>query len=80
MRSEDSDAALELPDDPESGAEEAAAATRLDQLDSEEDFGAPEETAHDSPPLSRQEIDRLVDRALDEELKQLSGSAPRPKA
>jgi hypothetical protein len=63
MNSEDSEADLELPDG----------------LDSEEDFGAPDEPAHDPPPLSRREIDSLVDRALDEELKQLSGSAPRPK-
>ena len=75
MRSDDSDAALELPDDPA----EAAATVILDQLDSEEDFGAPEETAHDPAPLSRREIDRLVERILDEELKRLSGSAPRPK-
>jgi hypothetical protein len=76
MSSEDSDAAPELPDDPA----EAAATMILDRLDAEEDFGAPHEPAHDPPPLSRQEIDRLVDGALDEELKQLSGSAPRPKA
>ncbi len=50
-----------------------------DGVDSEEDFGAPDQPVHDPPPLSRREIDRLVDRVLDEELKQLSDSAPRPK-
>ncbi len=51
----------------------------LDRLDADDDLGALDEPARDPAPLSRQEIDRLVDRALDEELKQLSGSAPRPK-
>jgi hypothetical protein len=78
MRREE-DAAPEIPDEPASEAEDAAAARVLDPLDSEEDFGVPDEPAHDPPPLSRREIDRLVDRVLDEELKQLSGSAPRPK-
>jgi hypothetical protein len=59
--------------------EDADADEDADAVDSEEDFGAPDEPAHDPPPLSRREIDRLVDRVLDEELKQLSGSAPRPK-
>jgi len=60
-------------------AEETEAEMVLDQLDSDEDLGALDEPAHDPAPLSRQEIDRLVDRALDEELRRLSGSAPRPK-
>jgi hypothetical protein len=76
---EDAGAALEPAEDAGAEAEDAAAAMILDRLDSAEDFGAPDEPAHDPPPLSRPEIDRLVDRVLDEELKLLSGSAPRPR-
>ena len=78
---EDAEAALDLPDDPASNpaVEETEAETILDRLDADEDLGAPEGPAHDPPPLSRPEIDRLVDRVLDEELKLLSGSAPRPR-
>lgn len=42
----------------------------LDQLDSDEDFGAPAEPP--APVRSRREIDDLVDRILDEELKRLN--------
>jgi hypothetical protein len=44
----------------------------LDRLDSVEGFGAPDEAPPPSPALKRQELDRLVDQILDDELKRLS--------
>lgn len=46
--------------------------TMLDQLDSVEGFGAPEEAPPPGPARSRRELDELVDQILDEELKRLS--------
>jgi hypothetical protein len=44
----------------------------LDRLDSVEDFGAPDEPPPAVPARSHQELDRLVDEILDEEIKRLN--------
>jgi hypothetical protein len=58
---------LELPpDDPTTAM--------LDKLDSDEDFGAPDEPPPAAPAMSRREIDALVDAVLDGELNDLNDS------
>lgn len=44
----------------------------LDRLDSAEDLGAPDEAPPRNPARSRRDLDDLVDRILDEELKRLN--------
>lgn len=52
----------------------------LDRLDNGfEDFDAAGEKTPTGPPLSRQEIDDAVDRALAEELARVNGPGPKPK-
>jgi hypothetical protein len=61
------------PDDPTSF---------LDRLDAEADFEdvtAPDEQPLSPAPLSRQEVDEVVDRVLTEELARLSGGAAKKK-
>ncbi|HEX4961313.1 MAG TPA: hypothetical protein VF173_10780 [Thermoanaerobaculia bacterium] len=59
---------LEIPQDD--------AASFLDRLDSDlDDFGAREHPPA-GPPLSRREIDDLVDHVLDEEVARLTGQPP----
>jgi hypothetical protein len=60
----------EIEDAPEPPPEHPLTAM-LERLDSPEDFGAPDE-APPSPTLNRRELDELVDRVLDEELKRLN--------
>jgi hypothetical protein len=64
----------EIDDAPERPEEEDLATTLLDRLDSDEELGAPDEPPPAAPSLSRREVDALVDRVLDEELKRVSGS------
>jgi hypothetical protein len=66
MRDDELDDLEFPPDDP--------TAAMLDKLDSDEEFGAPEEPLPATPAVSRREIDRLIDEVLDGELKKLSGS------
>ena len=67
MRDDAIDDAPEIP-------EEDPATTLLDRLDSDEELGAPDEPPPVTSSLSRREVDALVDRVLDEELKRVSGS------
>jgi len=68
MRDEDIEE-LEIPPDD--------ATSFLDRLDSDlDDLGAGDQPPT-GPPLSRQEIDDLVDRVLDEEVARLNGHAPK---
>jgi hypothetical protein len=64
----------EIDDVPERPEEEDLATTLLDRLDSDEELGAPDEPPPAIPSLGRREVDALVDRVLDEELKRVSGS------
>jgi hypothetical protein len=66
MRNDELDDLEFPPDDP--------AAALLDKLDSDEDFGAPDEPPPAPPAMSRREIDALVDGVLDGELKKLNDS------
>ncbi|HEY0514230.1 MAG TPA: hypothetical protein VGH73_20165 [Thermoanaerobaculia bacterium] len=69
MRDDEIDSLEFPPDDPRNA--------KLDQLETDEDFGAPDEPPPVAPALSRREIDDLVEKALDEELKRLNGPAKR---
>lgn len=66
MRNDDLDNLEFPPDDPTTAM--------LDKLDADEEFGAPDEPPPVAPPLSRRDIDALVDEVLDSELKKLSDS------
>jgi hypothetical protein len=44
----------------------------LDRLDSTEGFGAPDEAPAPNPSRSRRDLDNLVDRILEDELKRLN--------
>lgn len=70
MRDDEIEGVAETPEDDPLTA-------MLDRLDSEEEPGAAGEPPPASPSLSRREVDALVDRILDEELKRVSGSAKR---
>jgi hypothetical protein len=66
MRDDEIDDTLELPpDDPTTAM--------LERLESDEDFGAPDEAPPPRPALGRREVDDLVDQILDEELNRLNG-------
>jgi hypothetical protein len=68
MRDEDIEE-LEIPPDD--------ATSFLDRLDSDlDDLGAGDHPPT-GPPLSRKEIDDLVDRVLDEEVARLKGQGPK---
>ncbi len=68
MRDEDIEE-LEIPPDD--------ASSFLDRLDSDlDDLGAGDHPLT-GPPLSRREIDELVDRVLDEEVARLDGQVPK---
>ncbi|HSS76713.1 MAG TPA: hypothetical protein VLV54_08195 [Thermoanaerobaculia bacterium] len=68
MRDEDIEE-LEIPPDD--------ASSFLDRLDSDlDDLGAGDHPPT-GPPLSRREIDELVDRVLDEEVARLNGQVPK---
>ncbi|HEV7507287.1 MAG TPA: hypothetical protein VGS07_20530 [Thermoanaerobaculia bacterium] len=70
MRDEDIEE-LEIPPDD--------ATSFLDRLDSDlDDLGAGDHPPT-GPPLSRKEIDDLVDRVLDEEVARLKGNSPKKK-
>jgi len=70
MRDEDIEE-LEIPPDD--------ASSFLDRLDSDlDDLGAGDHPPT-GPPLSRREIDELVDRVLDEEVARLNGQVPKKK-
>ena len=70
MRDEDIEE-LEIPPDD--------ATSFLDRLDSDlDDLGAGDHPPT-GPPLSRKEIDDLVDRVLDEEVARLNGHPPKKK-
>ena len=70
MRDEDIEE-LEIPPDD--------ATSFLDRLDSDiDDLGAGD-LPPTGPPLSRKEIDDLVDRVLDEEVARLNGHLPKKK-
>ena len=66
MRDNDLDDLEFPPDDPTTAM--------LDRLDSDEDFGVPDEPPPASPAMSRREIDKLIDQVLDNELGRLNGS------
>lgn len=51
-----------------------ATTAMLDKLDADEEFGAPDEPLPVAPPVSRREIDVLIDEVLDSELKKLNDS------
>jgi len=61
---------LEIPPDD--------AASFLDRLDSDLDDLDAGEHPPTGPPVSRREIDELVDRVLDEEVARLGGSTKKP--
>jgi hypothetical protein len=68
MRDEDIEE-LEIPPDD--------SASFLDRLDSDLDDLGGGDHPPTGPPLSRREIDELVDRVLDEEVARLNGQAPK---
>jgi len=69
MRDDEIDDAAELP--PDEPVDESTLLERLDDAAFDE-FDAPDEQTPSGPPLSRQEIDDAVDRALAEELARLN--------
>jgi hypothetical protein len=69
MRNEEIDEFPDLPgDDP---------ASVLDEIGAGEDSGIIPELPPAGPPLSRREIDEIVDRVLNDELKRLSDPTKR---
>jgi len=68
MRDEDIEE-LEIPPDD--------ASSFLDRLDSDLDDLGTGDHPPTGPPLSRREIDELVDRVLDEEVARLNGQVPK---
>ncbi len=52
----------------------------LERLDEDLDDLGPGDHPPSGPPLSRREIDSLVDRALDEEVTRLGGGSKKKKA
>ena len=68
MRDDEIEDPLELPpEDPLTAMLE-----RLDSSD-DEDLGVPNELPLPAPPLSRRELDALVEQVLDEELRRING-------
>jgi hypothetical protein len=67
VRNLELDSALETTEALENDPETAL----LERLDSDPEFGAPDEPLPVSSPLSRRQVDELVERVLDEELQRL---------
>lgn len=66
------------PDEEDLGLPADDPAAFLDRLDAEPGEGLPDELPTDLPPLSREEIEVLVNLVLDEELEQLEEGERQP--
>jgi hypothetical protein len=66
MRNDELDNLEFPPDDPTTAM--------LDKLDADEEFGAPDDPLPLAPPVSRRDIDVLIDEVLDGELKKFNDS------